>query len=91
VTIRRAAGYGAIGELVVPLVVLLLTELQGGAFAWPRVALAFWPTSWMMMAVEGLNGGVFTPAGAVILLVSVAANVALYTVVGGLAGLLAGR
>jgi hypothetical protein len=88
VTLRRSAAQWAIGGLVVPLVVLLVTELQGGVFAWPRVALILWPSSLMMMGIEGQKGGIFRP---LVFLVAVGINVALYSVVGALVGVLSKR
>ena len=86
-TVRRSVAYWAIGGLVVPVAILFLNEFHGRALYWPRLAFALWPSSLILMALEG-KGGILTPSGFMVFVISIGINVALYSLVGALAGLL---
>jgi len=66
---------------LVPIVVIVVGELQGGIFRWPHLAMALWP-SWMMMGAT--VGREFSVSGIVIFTISVLVNATLYSAIGAL-------
>lgn len=76
---RRMILWWAILGLAVPMMILLVGQLQGGVFAWPRVALVVWPTWILNAATFGRESSIF---GVSVLIISVSANALLYVLVG---------
>lgn len=76
---RRIILWWAILGLAVPMMILLVGQLQGGVFAWPRVALVMWPTWILNAATFGRESSIF---GVAALIISVSANGLLYALVG---------
>ena len=76
---RRIILWWAILGLAVPMMILLVGQLQGGVFAWPRVALVVWPTWILNAATFGRESSIFCVS---VLIISVSANALLYAVVG---------
>ena len=75
----RMAVYGALAGFLVPILIMIVTYLQGGAFKWPYLAVILWPSSIMLM---GTMGQELTPGGIIIFIVSVVLNQALYAAIG---------
>jgi len=69
----------AIVGLAAPMMILLVGHLQGGVFAWPRVALVIWPTWILNAATFGSESSTF---GVSVLIISVSANALLYALMG---------
>lgn len=82
---RRIILCWAILGLAVPMMILLVGQLQGGVFAWPRVALMIWPTWILNAATFGRESGIF---GVSVLIVSILTNVLLYALLGLIFGIL---
>ena len=76
---RRIILWWAIIGLVVPMMILLVGHLQGGIFAWPRVALMMWPTWILNAATFGRESSIL---GVSVLIISISANALLYALVG---------
>lgn len=76
---RRIMFWWAILGLAMPLIILLISNLQGGVFAWPRVALVMWPTWILNAATFGRESSIF---GVSVLIISISANALLYALVG---------
>ena len=76
---RRIILWWAIIGLAVPMMILLVGYLQGGIFAWPRVALMMWPTWILNAATFGRESSIF---GLLVLIVSISANSLLYALLG---------
>ena len=76
---RRIILWSAILGLAVPMMILLVGQLQGGVFAWPRVALMMWPTWILNAATFGRESSIF---GLLVLIVSISANSLLYALLG---------
>jgi hypothetical protein len=64
---------GAVCGCLVAVVILVVTRLQGGMFHWPYLAIALWPTSYVLMGVRQMN--LF---GMTIFALAVLVNVAVY-------------
>lgn len=75
---RMIFGWAIVG-IAAPMMILLVGHLQGGVFAWPRVALIMWPTWILNAATFGRESSVF---GLLMLIVSVSANSLLYALLG---------
>ncbi len=76
--------YWALAGAFVPVLVLILGQAEaflGRVFDWLAFAVFVWP-SWIFMGAT--YGREFTPMGILILLISLAVNVLLYTAVGAL-------
>ncbi len=76
---RRIILWWAIVGLAVPMMILLVGYLQGGIFAWPRVALMIWPTWILNAATFGREASIL---GVSVLIISISANALLYALVG---------
>jgi hypothetical protein len=80
--------YWALTGIFVPVVIIIVGQLQGGVFEWPYLAVALWP-SWIIMgATYGREVSTF---GLLVLVISIVINMALYSVVGAVFWLLFGR
>ena len=75
----RFVMYWALAGLLAPLVILIVSELQGGVFEWPYLAVGLWP-SWIMLGATYERE--FTTFGILVLTISIAINVILYSAVG---------
>ena len=76
---RRIIVWWTFAGLIVPLLVLVIGQLQGGVFAWPSLALILW-TSWTLnSAIFGRESTYF---GMSVLFVSICIHGLLYAVVG---------
>jgi len=75
-----SAGLG----LLAPIAWFLVQRLIGGnvqlAYSLERVIRVIWPSSFWLMATDGIEG---TPRAYMFIFLSVAANVVLYTLLGG--------
>jgi hypothetical protein len=75
----------AAGGFLIPLVLMLITRLQGGVFEWPYLALFLWPASIFPAAADSFSDpapntvAIFTAIG-------IGLNVLLYMAVGVLLG-----
>lgn len=70
--------YWALAGLLVPMIILVITWLQGGVFEWPYLALALWPSSVFYAAADVY----LTPDPfriTIALIISIALNVLLYS------------
>ena len=77
----RVVRYWALAGLLVPVIILLITWLQGGVFEWPSLGLVLWP-SWYLAAAGDVKPSPDPLIGGLFLLISVALNVVLYSVMG---------
>ena len=84
----RFVMYWALASVVVPVAILIVSELQGGVFEWPYLALILWPSSILMGAIYG---PIWSAFGLLVLAISIGLNVALYSAVGAVFWLLFGR
>ncbi len=84
----RYASRGALVGIVPPILVMATTYFQGGVFQWPKLAVAVWPTSIMLM---GTMGQELTPWAIIIFVLSVLLNQIAYAVMGILVWFLALR
>lgn len=67
------------------MIILLVGHLQGGVFAWPRVAVVMWPTWILNAATFGRESSIF---GVSVLIVSIFVNGLLYALLGLIFGIL---
>jgi len=84
----RYANWGAVAGLVPPILIMAMTYFQGGVFQLPKLAVALWPTSTMLM---GTMGQELTPWAIIIFVLSVLLNQIAYAVMGILVWLLSQR
>ena len=75
----RFVMYWALTGLVVPVAITIASRLQGGVFKWPELALVAWP-SWILLGVTYERE--FTVFGVLVLGISIAINVIVYSAVG---------
>ncbi|MEK6527039.1 MAG: hypothetical protein AABZ22_09205 [Nitrospirota bacterium] len=75
---KRYVMYWAVAGIVVPIMLIILAQLQGGTFESPYLALALWPSSILLMAIHypGVGWAIFVYA------ISIMINVVLYSAVG---------
>ncbi len=76
---KRFAMYWALAGAFVPAAIIVISQLQGGVFKWPYLALLFWP-SWIFMG--GTYEREFSAFGILVLAISIGINILLYVVVG---------
>ncbi|MER2514028.1 MAG: hypothetical protein ABTQ25_16710 [Nitrosomonas ureae] len=88
IEMMRYASWGALVGIVPPILVMATTYFQGGVFQWPKLAVALWPTSTMLM---GTMGQEWTPWAIIIFVLSVLLNQILYGAMGLLTWLLRQR
>ena len=84
----RFVVYCALAGALVPVAIIIIAQLQGGVFQWPYVAVVLWP-SWIFMGATYERE--LTVFGILVLAISIAINVVLYSAVGVLFWLLFGR
>ncbi len=76
---KRAIMYWALAGAFVPVAIIIVSQIQGGVFEWPRLAATLWP-SWILMGATYERE--FTAFGILVLTISITLNVILYSVVG---------
>ncbi len=84
----RFIRYWALAGVLVPVGIITIAHFQGGVFEWPYLGLVLWP-SWIFMAATYEQE--FTAFGILVLTISIAINVVLYSGIGALVWLLLGR
>jgi len=73
----RTLGYWAAAGFSVPVLVLVLAHLQGGVFSEPRLAIALWPSSIILLGIHEA-----TPFAILASLLSIVLNIVWYAAVG---------
>jgi hypothetical protein len=84
----RFVMYWAVTGALVPLAIIVIAQLQRGVFRWPELAVAFWPSSIILI---GTYEREFTFFGIFAVVISIAINVLLYSAIGAVLWLLFAR
>ncbi len=75
----RYASWGALVGIIPPILIMTSMWFQGGVFQWPKLAVALWPTSIMLMGTVGQE---LTPWAIIISVLSILLNQIVYAVMG---------
>ena len=73
--------YWALTGLLVPVAILIVTQLQGGIFEWPYLAIALWPSVFIYAAVDAFDNPSLISL-IVSLTISIGLNMILYSLFG---------
>jgi hypothetical protein len=81
--LKRFILYWAIAGFIVPVVIMIVTRLQGGVFKWPYLALTLWPSVVIAAAADVFEN---PPLSSLIIFVaiSIGINVVVYSAIGSL-------